>query len=112
MTQTNCPSCKRKGTYSKKHEQCAACGLGYEIATVPDDVKPEGLHDGRVTPVTEEPVTKRVTVTPNVTSGVTGIVTAFTPAVQPPMPGEECPTCGRRSPMTAGQRKRKSRKEG
>ena len=43
---------------------------------------------------------------------VTGFVTAFTPAVQPPMPGEKCPTCGRRSPMTAGQRKRKSRKEG
>ena len=26
-----CPSCKRKGTYSEKHKQCQACGLGYEV---------------------------------------------------------------------------------
>ena len=28
-----------------------------------------------------------------------GIVTAFTPAVQPPMPGEKCQTCGHKAPV-------------
>ena len=91
MSEVSCPSCSRKGTYSPKHKQCAACGLGYPLAPkvvsmVPDDVRPEVLHDGRITPVTErvtneQPVTpgvtERVTVTPSVTNGedVTAVVT-------------------------------------
>ena len=37
-----CPSCKRKGTYSPKFEQCQACGLGYEatLGELPKVEKP------------------------------------------------------------------------
>ena len=33
-----------------------------------------------------------------------GIVTAFTPAVQPPMPGEKCQTCGHKAPEAVPER--------
>ena len=92
MPQVSCPSCKRKGTYSPKFEQCPACGLGMEIATVPDDVRPEVLHDGRVTPVT-----------PDVTQG-----DVVTDGVTP-----HCPTC-RCVKRTNAERQRayRERKEG
>ena len=116
MTQVSCPNCKRKGTYSPKHKQCAACGLGYPIApkvvsVVPDDVRPEVLHDGRitpvpaVTPVTEEPVTNVTTVTPVTEPMYVQIVVE---------PGEVCPTCDERKPSEKAlkQRAYRERKEG
>ena len=88
MSQVSCPSCKRKGTYSEKHKQCAACGLGYE-ATLGE------------LPKVEKPVTERVTVTANVTKreDVTGIVTADAPC-------EHCGCPGHKKPKSTAERQR------
>ena len=107
MTQVSCPSCKRKGTYSPKNKQCGACGLGYPIAPkvvsmVPDDVMPEVLHDGRITPVTA--VTERVTVTESVTNQAE--VTAVVPA---DAPGEDCGCRGHRKAESTAERQRGER---
>ena len=66
MPQISCPSCKRKGTYSEKFEQCSACGLGYEVT----------------------PVTPKVVSEPKVVTE-----TGSTPKV---VVGEPCPTCGKK----------------
>ena len=88
MPQVSCPSCKRKGTYSPKFEQCSACGLGYELP---------------------QAVTERVTVTPSVTNGedVTAVVTADTPC-------EYCGCSGHKKPKSTAERQRayRERKEG
>ena len=103
MAQVSCPSCKRKGTYSPKNKQCAACGLGYTVTPVTP-----------VTPVTEH----RTGVAPAVTN-----VTTATPVTEdrvvshsgfPPDPGEVCPLCDERKPSEKAlkQRKYRERKEG
>ena len=120
MTQTSCPSCKRKGTYSPKHKQCAACGLGYLIApkvvsTVPDDVRPEVLHDGRVTPVTTKVASEpKVVHSPAKAEDATGVLTEsgkttilrknYDPLL---VVGEPCPACGKK----VGRRAYRERKD-
>ena len=72
MPQVSCPSCKRKGTYSPKHEQCSACGLGYEVTPVTE----------RVT--RELPVTATVTEPPSVTEERNAVTDAVTPPQHAP----------------------------
>jgi rRNA maturation endonuclease Nob1 len=73
-----CPKCGRD-TYSKKWDSCAACGLGSVTSAV--------------TP-TKQKVTQTITQERPVLVPVTESVT----------PGEECPTCGQKVPMTNAQR--------
>ena len=89
MPQVSCPSCKRKGTYSPKFEQCQACGLGYTVTPVTP-----------VTPVTEEPVTNVTTVTPVTEPMYVQVVVE---------PGEVCPTCDERKPSEKALKQRKWR---
>ena len=81
-----CPSCKRKGTYSPKNKQCAACGLGYEVREA------RLLPDGAVVPVT--PVTEPESdETHNVTSNG----------------GRHCSTCTCGPPKTGAERQHEYR---
>ena len=68
MPQVSCPSCKRKGTYSEKHKQCSACGLGYEAVVVTPGVTPAGETFEVVTPVTPSVTEKAESVTQDVTN--------------------------------------------
>ena len=86
---------------------CQSCGRGKpRYATVPDDVRPEVLHDGRITPVT--PVTPKVVESDPIPaeSGRTTIMRRdYDPLL---VVGKPCPTCGKK----VGRRTYRERKEG
>ena len=125
MSQVSCPSCKRKGTYSEKHEQCGACGLGYE------NLEHFSQEEGPMTASVTQSVTRRVTIDVDDTGGVTPVtpvtpvtekpitnVTTVTPVTEPrvvrhsgfpPDPGEVCPLCDERKPSEKALKQRKWR---
>jgi hypothetical protein len=73
-----CPKCGRD-TYSKKWGSCTACGLGSVTSAA--------------TPTKEE-----------VTRTITQERPALVPVTETVTPGESCPTCGQKVPMTNAER--------
>ena len=112
----SCPKCHRKETWSSKWAMCSACNYA-DGGTMAEGRRP-------LKPTVTENVTKRDSHAKrdeNVTNGVTQtLTTSLTDddgdSVQyvsvGPMPGEPCPTCGRKVPMTAVQRKKRQRTKG
>ena len=84
-----CPSCDRKGTYSSKHKQCSACGLGYGNNAVSGNKAVSSNAD--VSEKRNSPVSRNVAV-----SGGSDTKPRNTPVPRNSSvsPGEVCPTCG------------------
>lgn len=89
------PKCRTCGVSEWGH----TCGGGRSAALLP------GVRRASAVTPSVTPVTKAVTVTPNVTQPVTPNVTPSATAA----PGELCPCCGQRVPMTAADRQRRAR---
>jgi hypothetical protein len=93
-----CPKCGRD-TYSKKWGSCTACnppGQAFTSpagATVTKSVTEGAKVTPRVSPTSEE-----------VTQTITEERPVLVPVTESVTPGESCPTCGQKVPMTNAQR--------
>ena len=90
-----CPKCGREATYSKKYDQCSACGRGYAPVTTTSTspVPAEDALGGRwveLPPQPDEPV-------------------VMGRASLPLEPGKPCPTCGKPVGKTSAQLQREYR---
>ncbi len=101
-----CPKCHRD-TYSKKWGTCTACyppadGVG-AVVSCPAPVTLRVTEPPEVTQKVTEPQQVTATVAPAVTPKVSAMARAGSYGYAPG-PGDECPTCGRKVPMSHAQR--------